>query len=98
VDADPAMWVLLDLNIAGRRFRTAHVEAEIDLSFFQAFNTDLPETCDELVANGAASITAILIDGPSHCVYGSGAFHRRWELAGYIGLSVQLNFAPKPRA
>lgn len=93
MDADPNSRLVLDLNVAGRRWRSGEVEADADPKFYDSFSVDLPESLEELVAYGAGSMSAILISGPNSCVYGSGIFDWRRALCGYVGLPVSLNDA-----
>lgn len=90
MDADPSTRILLDFNIAGRRWRSTEVEADADPKFFEKFDLELSESLDELVHFGSGSIVAILIAGPNRCVYGSGSFEWRRALAGYTGQPVSL--------
>jgi hypothetical protein len=91
MDPDPATRLLLDLSVAGRRWRTAPVEAEVDPAFSDCFTLELSESLDELIASGLGSVTAILIAGPNQCVYGSGLFDWRRCLSDKVGLPVSLS-------
>lgn len=90
MDAEPSTRILLDFNIAGRRWKSAEVEAEADPKFCETINLELPEPLDELIHYGCGSLVAILIAGPNKCVYGIGSFEWRRALAGYSGLPVSL--------
>jgi hypothetical protein len=91
MDPDPASHLLLDISIAGKRYRTAAVEASTDPDFHEQFSLDLSEwNLEELSAFGLSTITAILMAGPSYCIYGTAFFDWRRCFTGYAGFPVSL--------
>ncbi|KAH0793312.1 centrosomal protein [Histomonas meleagridis] len=90
MDADSSL-LQLDINIAGHRFRSSKVNAEVDPLFSETFSIDLSQSIDELISYGPGSITAILISGKNCCSYGTGTFEWRMALSGYVGLPVTLS-------
>jgi hypothetical protein len=91
MDPDPAARLILDVNVAGNRWRTQPAEAEVDPSFYDTFTLELTAPVDELIASGAGSIVAVVVAGPAMCIYGTGFFDWRRALSGYAGLPVALS-------
>jgi hypothetical protein len=93
MEADRAACFVLDPNVSGNRWRTQPAEAEADPSFYDTFTLELTAPVDELIGSRTGSIVAVVVTGPSMCIYGTGFFDRRQSLSDYAGLPVALSDA-----
>lgn len=83
-------YIILDINIAGRRFRSRKVQASCDPSLECTFLLTLNQPIVDLVKLGKASISVVAENQNNTYIYGFGQFDWRFALAGYLREQVIL--------
>ena len=90
LDPDPNTRIVLDIALAGHRFRTEEAKTEADPLIRDEISFPLPQSLEELISTGCGSISAVIIAGVQSAIYGTGEFEWRKALTGYLRVPVDL--------
>lgn len=90
VDPDPHSKVFLDINMAGKRFRTTTSEVGVDLYISSSFSYNSKVPIKKLVQTGYGEVCAVLVSGGYSCVYGTGSFEWRRALQETTLFPIEL--------
>lgn len=90
LNPDPSSKLVLDLNIAGRRFRTKPAEADADPLITDTIKFNTNQDFETIAKTGRAQVCAVVIAGGSCGVYASGSFEWRDALISSNNFAVQL--------
>ncbi|EAX99237.1 hypothetical protein TVAG_296210 [Trichomonas vaginalis G3] len=90
LNPDPSSKLVLDLNIAGRRFRTKPAEADADPLITDVIKFNTNQDFDTISKTGKATLCAVVLAGDASGVYASGSFEWRTALISPNNFAIQL--------